>query len=71
LGGGLLVLAQQIISVQNHKIRKIIKKSSVGYFCNECNAHYSQLNWVKEDHPGINVNKFSVIDLRNMGDIFS
>lgn len=53
-----------------HKIRKIIKNSSVEYFCNECNTHYSQLNWVKEDHPGINVKKFSVIDLRKE-DIFS
>ena len=53
-----------------HKIRKIIKTSSVEYFCNECNAHYSQLNWVKEDHPGIDVKKFSVIDLRKE-DIFS
>lgn len=53
-----------------HKIRKIIKNSSVEYFCNECNTHYSQLNWVKEDHPGIDVKKFSVIDLRKE-DIFS
>jgi len=53
-----------------HKIRKIIKNSSVEYFCNECNTHYSQLNWVKEDHPGIDVKKFSVIDFRKE-DIFS
>jgi len=52
-----------------HKIRKIIKNNSVEYFCNECNTHYSQLNWVKEDHPGIDVKKFSVIDLRKE-DIF-
>jgi len=53
-----------------HKIRKIIKNNSVKYFCNECNIHYAQLNWVKEDHPFIDVKKFSVIDLRKE-DIFS
>ncbi len=51
-------------TLQSHKIRKIIKNNSVEYFCNECNTHYSQLNWVKEDHPGIDVKKFSVVDLR-------
>jgi len=42
----------------------------VEHFCNECNTHYSQLSWVKEDHPGIDVKKFSEIDL-SKEDIFS
>ena len=48
----------------SHTIRKIIKKSSVDYFCNECNTHYSQLNWLLEDHPGINTKNFNIRDLR-------
>lgn len=54
-----------------HTIRKIIKKNSVEYFCNECNAHYSQLNWLKEKHPGINVAKFNICDLRKGMGIYS
>jgi len=51
----------------SHTIRKIIKKSSVGYFCNECNAHYSQLNWLLEDHPGLDTNCCNIHDLRKEG----
>ena len=48
----------------SHKIDKIIKKNSVEYSCNACNTHYSRLSWVIEDHPGINIKKFSICDLR-------
>ena len=66
--GGFLV--QTVAGTSFHKIRKIIKNNSVEYICNKCNTHYAQLNWVKDDHPSIDVTKFSVIDLRKE-DIFS
>jgi len=46
--------------LQDHNIRKIIKKSSVSYFCNECNTHYARLAWVMEDHPNFDANNFNV-----------
>ena len=51
----------------SHTIRKIIKKNSVDYFCNECNAHYARLSWILEDHPGFDTKNFNVHDLRKEG----
>ena len=48
----------------SHSIRKIIKKNTVEYFCNECNTHYARLKWVLEDHPGFEVKNFNVLNLK-------
>ena len=47
-----------------HNITKTIKKNSTGYFCNECNTHYSTLKWVLEDHPEFDTKNFTVLDLQ-------
>jgi hypothetical protein len=47
----------------SHKIHKIIKKSSVEYFCDECNTHYTRNSWVIEDHPDYDVKNYNVINI--------
>lgn len=44
---------------EDHHIRKIVKKNSTSYFCNECNTHYARLSWVMEDHPDFDKSNFT------------